>query len=395
MLLSHKENNLNMNLNKNISDNLFLTNFKDSNENKIVPNSLMNSNYKSNKIQVNNMINNSALNNSISQQNLNTLMNESTNNIYLNKDGVSNFPASPKMGNKHILISSIQKVNNRPLSPSNNQINISKNINSNILNLNNQNNQNYDFQNTSFSSNASIFINKSIRNFSNSNNNLINRPNSINRYENLFTTRIFSANNLNQNLRDRKNVRTLLKTNDNSEINDTINARARSSNINNAHNKTRTKISNKERDLMFKIKKLNEEISKITPVQEEELEKLAKKGDFKRGGNMKKLRSEFRSSKFYQDKNYEKITSNFKKSSLDKMNAFYADKFNLNVNMNVNLNIKLSLNNPNYYNQNGEEMFNDYNLNNNSRNEENKILKEQNPISIFNLINYYINIFSN
>jgi len=194
MLLSHKENNLNINLNKNTSDNLFITNFKDSYENKFATN-LLSSHYKSNKPQ----LNNSALNNSISQQNLNTLMNESTNNVCLNKDGVSNFSASPKIGNKNILISSIQKVNNRPLSPSNNQINISKNLNNNF-NVINPNYQNYDFQNTSISSNASVFINKSFRNFNNTNSNMINRPQSlINRYDNLFPTRVFSGNNLNQN----------------------------------------------------------------------------------------------------------------------------------------------------------------------------------------------------
>jgi len=372
LLLNNKENNLNQ-INKNLPDNIFITYVKDNNDNKNLPYSIHNNN--SNKLQLNNLMNNSVLNNSIPHQNLNTLINESSNNIYVNRDKLVNYPLSPKMGSMNSLFS-VQKPNAKPLSPPNIQYNFPKNLNSNFLN---SNNQNIDYQNSSFSFNVSNFINKSIRNF-NSNNNLMNRhKNSSLRVDgNLFPTRIFSANNLNKNNLDRNNLKTY-KTH-NSDINNTTNNRRKKSEV---FNKAKTKISNRERESMFKIKKLNEEISKIAPIRENIEEKVGNLENFDRV-NMKKLRSEFRSAKFLKDNNYEKITSCFKKESLDKMNAFYADKFNLNPNMNYNnFNIKLNLNNPNIDEPNKEEFLTENAYNQNFKSEEKiQLNKEQNPISI-------------
>ena len=143
----------------------------------------------------------------------------------------------------------------------------------------------------------------------------------------------------------------------------------------NLSKKSKILISNKERELMFKVKKLNEDISKMKPVNDEFLEKNSKKSDFQRGGKMKKLKSQIRSTSFFHDKNYEKITSNFTKDSLNKMNDFYADKFNLNVNLEDNLNLKLNWNSNNNYNN--EEIITENNTI--FKNENN--FKEHNPIS--------------
>jgi hypothetical protein len=201
------------------------------------------------------------------------------------------------------------------------------NVNINQSNSQTQNQIIYDNLNTSFSSNNSHRINKSIIHF-NSINALNNRANNTGKIDqSVIPHRMLSANNINEN---NKNVKIgYLK--ENSENSESKRKRIMSSNINSIKSKT-NKISNNAREMLYKVKKLNEEILEMAPPNDEFLDKIPKKLDFKRG-KFQKLKSEFRCSRFYQDSNYDRITSNFKSESLQKLNNFYTEKFNINFNV--------------------------------------------------------------
>jgi len=255
------------------------------------------------------------------------------------------FVSSNKQLSKNNIYSS-SKINLKHQSTQNNLINPNKSAINNLLNSNqthNHNNilnsnNNIDYQNTSMSSSASIFLNKSIRPFNVQFNSNIKV--NFGKNEQLLPLRVFSANKLNSNFTERKDYRSNIKLNDDSQYLNSKNIRTKSSNncFNNTQKKLINKISNREREMMFKIKKLNEEISKMAQVNEDQSEHLTKRVDFKRGGNMKKGKSQYRATKLNQEENYNQITSNFKKKSLDKINAFYSDKFDPNDNLNLKLN---------------------------------------------------------
>jgi len=404
LLIINKDNNFKTKIYKNPPNKIFLTNIKEFTETKIIPGFNLNNNLNLNKYP--NMMNNnnSVLNNSASQ-NINTLINESFNNIQLNKETKSSRPNSQsKLPYKNYQTSSPSKGEiSKPISPTNkiiinskqfrnlnplkqdkinqvNNLNLENDENNKSNNMIETNNCHYDIQNTSLSSCTSVFNNKSMRVFQ-SNNNLTYRRNSLNKIENnLFPTRILSSNNVNHNAFEKNKFKSGLMSNCKSDINSFNNLsiinqlRSYSMNINQIKKTKPKKISNKEREFLIKIKQLNEEISKINPINEDNLENIPKKGDFKRGGKFKKLKSEYLITKFYQDKNYDNITSNFKKESIDKINNFYADNLNLNININMKSNSNHNLWRENFIiESNKNPIF--YN--------ENLSIKENNPIGKF------------
>lgn len=379
-------------------DNFFITNLEEFNEPKNFPSSLVNNNLSSIKI-LNYNSNNSILNNSISQNNINIV---DTENNHLNKNHskiIEKF-SHKKLSLKNTNIQPHKKLNSYE-SMKTNRLNSNKSLKQNVMNTNqayinnnkNNFNNNLDYVNSSMSSNTSININKSIRHFKVNYN--LNTKGNIGKNESLIPMKVFSANNLNSNFSERKNYQSIIKSNEESQNFDDRFKRAKSSN--NVFNKTEkissNKISNKEREMMFRLKKLNEEISNIAPVNEDHLEKSSKRVDFKRSGQTKKVKSENRACKFYQDKNYEKITSNFKKTSLDKMNEFYANKFNLNN----NLNIKFESNHYRDYFSEDIDIQENNNVNKLLKRSDEVICKEQNPICIkfFNILNLEIYLFLN
>ncbi len=362
-VILNKETSFNHSSKKKSEDKFFITNFMDNNEAKKLPYSIKSNHLSTNKaIDFNYLItNNSVVNNSITQNNINNLETE-TGNLDKNKTNAiskfssrKNLPFSKTFNFQQKVNKNQSIINNRFVSNKTEHINF---LNSNLTN-NNMNNNNIDYQNTSMSSNASVHLNRSTRYFQGFNNsNLRGRTHN----ENPIPFRVFPVNNLilNSNNSDRKNYRSIIKSNENSNNQDSNLKAKRANNINSTHKKSQYKISNKEREYMFRMKKLNEEISKITPlINDDQLEKITKKVDFSRGGKGKKMKSEFRACRFFQDKNYDRITSNFKKTSLDKLNAFYADKFNMNDNLNDNLNLKLNSQHRDCFSQDMDNYVND------------------------------------
>jgi hypothetical protein len=297
--------------------------------------------------------------------NFNDNYNYNNNNTYINNLNNSNSKKininSPEIKNKNnnnnifnfSPIKIIKKENNlRPKTPANKiisypTINNNNNINNNNININNNNNLidiNISKVDSSFTSTVSTQFNKSFR-----------IQNKISKLD--FNIRLFSPN-INTNLNTRRKTQNQNKNNNNNnkqktsisnknknknmnDLEDTNFFQKKDNNNNNNDNdnekknkipkKENLKITQKLRETMQKIVFLHDDISKIKPVNEDDLIKLSKTNNFNRKV-FNKNGVNYRGQK-NQENFYEHITSNFRKEEIDIINKAYF-KENLIENLN-------------------------------------------------------------
>lgn len=349
------------------TDKFFITNINDNfNTNTLYLDSKKPSNHPSNKAlkrfgSNKNVNNSSILNESNSKLNLKNNFNYNSENI----NSSFKLKYNDVKSNANLQFSRKQTINNKLAD---NQINNSIKTNNiknnyfspgkenssksikNFFNSSNKNNNNLEQQNTSFCSNTSFSGNKSIAHFISGN------PNSTNPMANQLTstlrenhhkypTRIFSANNLNNGKQffkafdsPNKPFRNTIHSNSfkgsHNQFLGEINPYIATINANQilksqSQNPKRKKITNQEREWMYKIKSLNEEIANMKPTNDETIEKMPKTDLFNRY-EMRKIKNKHRSTRFYYDPVYQSIKSNFKQKKLNDFNEFYSHKFDIN-----------------------------------------------------------------
>ena len=117
--------------------------------------------------------------------------------------------------------------------------------------------------------------------------------------------------------------------------------------------KKKKNLNNQQREDFKNFLKLNDDIYNIKPINNIIYENNPKKSDFASSKKPEKLKSEFRSGKFYHDPKYCNITSNLKKYENNKINYFYANNNKNNNNLFLNLRVVTTVsNNTSYPNEN-------------------------------------------